>query len=276
MKYNNYKYITSEPLVAEVKQELKTYFEAGAVSEVLIPTFVDQALRKLNVLALRPEEAVVRIEDYKSEMPYDFYLLDYVLSYSSEVFWDVAVNSVVGTWYKDIQVDGCSTSSSVEMFERISIPMPGFRISMKDPKWIRVYFESTSLCTENCQNLKVSSTDIIKINQHKKISATFQEGCLYVKYFSRPVDDHGMVMIPEVLEVEEYVKSYLKFKFFEQMWHSVMDESSKQVETKLQYYKREQLEKLQAAYNILMSKTKQQMADSIVRTRNRFSKFHIQ
>ena len=60
------------------------------------------------------------------------------------------------------------------------------------------------------------------------------------------------------------------------MWHSVMDESSKQVETKLQYYKREQLEKLQAAYNILMSKTKQQMADSIVRTRNRFSKFHIQ
>jgi hypothetical protein len=85
-----------------------------------------------------------------------------------------------------------------------------------------------------------------------------------------------MVMIPEVLEVEEYVKSYLKFKFFEQMWHSVMDESSKQVESKLQYYKREQLEKLQAAYNILMSKTKQQMADSIVRTRNRFSKFHIQ
>jgi hypothetical protein len=208
-------------------------------------------------------------------MPYDFYLLDYVLSYSSDVFWDSAVSSVIGTWYKDIQVDGCSTESSVEMFERITIPMPGFRIMLKHPKWIRVYFDSTSLCTENCQNLKVSSTDIIKINQHKKISATFQEGCLYVKYFSRPVDDYGMVMIPEVMEVEEYVKSYLKYKFFEQMWHSVMDESSKQVEAKLQYYKREQLEKLQAAYNILMSKTKQQIADSIVRTRNRFSKFHI-
>jgi hypothetical protein len=275
MKYDNINYITSEPLIAEVKQELKSYFEAGAISEVLIPSFIDQALRKLKVLALRPEEAVVRIENYKSEMPYDFYLLDYVLSYSSEVFWEAAVDSVVGNWYKDIQVDGCSTTASVEMYETISIPMPGFRISMKDPKWIRVYFESTSLCTENCQNLKVTSADIIKINQHKKISATFQEGCLYVKYFSRPVDEHGIPMIPEVLEVEEYIKSYLKYKFFEQMWHSVMDESAKQVTDKLTYYKREQLEKLQAAYNYLMTKSKQQIADSIVRTRNRFSKFHI-
>jgi pyruvate dehydrogenase E1 component alpha subunit len=76
-------------------------------------------------------------------------------------------------------------------------------------------------------------------------------------------------------EVEEYIKSYLKYKFFEQMWHSVMDESAKQVTDKLTYYKREQLEKLQAAYNYLMTKSKQQIADSIVRTRNRFSKFHI-
>ena len=59
------------------------------------------------------------------------------------------------------------------------------------------------------------------------------------------------------------------------MWHSVMDESTKQVTDKLTYYKREQLEKLQAAFNYLMTKSKQQIADSIVRTRNRFSKFHI-
>lgn len=69
MKYANVEYITSEPLIAEVKQELKTYFEAGAISEVLIPSFIDQALRKLKVLALQPEEAVIRFENYKSELP---------------------------------------------------------------------------------------------------------------------------------------------------------------------------------------------------------------
>jgi hypothetical protein len=89
------------------------------------------------------------------------------------------------------------------------------------------------------------------------------------------VDDDGLPLVPEILEVEEYIKSYLKYKFFEQMWHSEMDESSKQVTDKLMYYKKEQLEKLQAAYNYLMTKTKQQIADNIVRTRNRFSKYHI-
>lgn len=276
MKYDNIEYITSEPLIAEVKQELKTYFEAGAVSEVLIPTFIDQALRKLKVLALNPEEAVIRFENYKSELPPDFYLLDYALSYSTDIYWDTAAGSMVGSWYKSIQSDGCiSGPSSIEMYEAITIPLPGFRISMQRPKWIRVYADSTSLCVENCENLKVSSTDIIKINKHKKASASFEEGCVYVRYFSRPVDDNGIPMIPEILEVEEYIKSYLKYKFFEQMWHSVMDESSKQVTDKLTYYKREQLDKLQAAFNYLMTKSKQQIADSIVRSRNRFSKFHI-
>jgi hypothetical protein len=275
MKYDNHKYITSEPLIAEVKQELKTYFEAGAISEVLIPTFIDQALRKLKVLALRPEEAVVRIEDYKGELPYDFTLLDYVLSYDTKVYWENGVNSMIGDWYKTIQTDGCTTSSNIEMFERITVPMPGFRIDMQKPKWIRVYYGSTSLCVDECQNLKTNSTDILKIDAHHKLSATFQEGCLYVRYFSRPTDEFGIPMIPEVLEVEEYVKAYLKFKFFEQLWHSVMDESTRQVESKLQYYKKDQYDKLQAAYNFLMTKTRQQMADAVVRTRKRFTKYHI-
>ena len=58
MKYDNVPFISSEPLIAEVKQELKSYFEAGAISEVLIPTFVDQALRKLRVMVLEPQELV--------------------------------------------------------------------------------------------------------------------------------------------------------------------------------------------------------------------------
>ena len=48
MKYDNTNFISSEPLVAEIKQELKSYFEAGAISEVLIPTFIDQALCNLS------------------------------------------------------------------------------------------------------------------------------------------------------------------------------------------------------------------------------------
>ena len=52
MHYEHINYISSDSIVAEVKQELKSYFEAGAISEVLIPTYIDQALKKLRVFAL--------------------------------------------------------------------------------------------------------------------------------------------------------------------------------------------------------------------------------
>ena len=278
MKYDNIPFISSETLVAEVKQELKTYFEAGAISEIMIPTFIDQALRKLKVLVLRPEEAIIRFENYKSELPYDFAMLDYAISYESDIFWQGGAHTFSGYWYKNMEGQ-CNTCdpchSNVETYETISVLTPGYRITMKHPRWIRVYFDSTSLCTENCENLKVSSTDIIKIGNNKKVSASFKTGCIYLRYFSRPMDDNHVPMVPEVLEVEEYIKSYLKYKFFEMMWHSVMDESTRQITEKLQYYKNEQYAKLQAALNFLMTKTRQQIADSIVRTRNRFSKFHI-
>jgi hypothetical protein len=36
MFYENLNYINAESLIAEVKQELKSYFESGAISEILI------------------------------------------------------------------------------------------------------------------------------------------------------------------------------------------------------------------------------------------------
>jgi hypothetical protein len=89
------------------------------------------------------------------------------------------------------------------------------------------------------------------------------------------MDEDGIPMIPEIYEVEEYVKAYLKFKFFETLWHSVIDESAKQVENKFQYYKNDQLAKLQAAFGFLMTPTKQQMADNVARLRTKFKRFHI-
>ena len=278
MNYANTNFISSEPLIAEVKQELKSYFEAGAISEVMIPTYVDQALRKLRVMVLKPEEVVLSFHDYKSELPCDFGLLDYAIYYDSEIAWSQGVNSVRGTWYKSIQcTNGCvDCGLKEEMYETVSVATPGFKITMKKPTWIKVYYGSKSLCVEDCPNLGFASNDVIQIHPNKTVTSTFENGCIYVRYFSRPMDDDNLPMVPEVLEVEEYIKSYLKFKFFEQLWHSVVDESQRQVEAKFQYYRQDQLNKLQAANGYLLTYTKQQMADNVVKMRNRFIKYHIQ
>ena len=276
MHYENINYISADSVVAEVKQELKTYFEAGAISEILIPTYIDQALKKLRVLALKPEEAVLHFTNYKSELPCDFVLLDRAMMYDHEVQWSAGVNSLQGYWYKSIDCVDCSScNTKEEIYETITVPGTGFKLIMKQPKWIRVYHASKQYCTEGCENLSVSSSNVLQIYNNSKVSSTFEDGCVYIKYFSRPVDDDGIPLIPEILEVEEYIKSYLKFKFFETLWHSIMDESVNQIVSKFQYYKNDQYSKLQAALGYLMTQSKQQMADNVARTKNRFTKFHI-
>jgi hypothetical protein len=277
MKYENINFISSVPLIAEVKQELKSYFEAGAISEVLIPTFIDQALRKLKVMVLVPEDVVLHFTNYKSELPCDFALLDRATLYDSDITFSSGMMSLKGYWYRSFEVlEGCvDCTPKTEFFEQLMIPTPGFKITMKNPKWVRVYHGSKSLCTEGCPNLNQPSPDIIQIYDNKTVSASFETGCVYVRYFSRPMDDDGIPTVPEVLEVEEYIKAYLKFKFFEMLWHSQIDESAAQVERKFQYYKQDQLAKLQAAFSYLLTKTKQQIADSVVKGRKQFVKFHI-
>jgi len=276
MKYEHINFIPAEALVAEVKQELKHYFEAGAISEVLIPTFVDQALRKLKVMVLQPEEVVLHFVNYKSELPCDFALLDRAAIYESDITFYSGINSLKGYWYQSIETAGCTTvEPKQEYFEQIVVPTPGFKIVMRQPRTVRVYHGSKTLCTEGCPNINTQSPDVLKIENNRTVSSTFEEGCVYVRYFSRPTDDDGIPMVPEILEVEEYIKSYLKFKFFEMLWHGVVDETVNQITNKFQYYKQDSLQKLQAAFAYLLTKTKQQSADSVVKGRNKFIKYHI-
>jgi hypothetical protein len=277
MKYENINFISSEPIVAEVKQELKSYFEAGAISEVLIPTFIDQSLRKLKVMVLQPEETVAHFVNYKSELPCDFALLDRAALYDSQIEFSSGITTMNGYFYmsSDCSFSGECCNDKTEYFEQIFVSNPGFKISMKMPRPIRVYHGSKALCTEQCANLYAPGPDIIQINNNRTMSASFEEGCIYVRYFARPTDEFGIPKIPEILEVEEYIKAYLKFKFFEMLWHSQLDESAAQIERKFQYYKQDQLAKLQAAFGYLLTKTKQQSADSVVKARNKFVKYHI-
>jgi hypothetical protein len=277
MKYENINFITSEPLIAEVKQELKSYFESGAISEVLIPTFIDQALRKLKVMVLTPEDLVVHFVNYKAELPCDFALLDRASLYDSNIEFNSGITTLKGYWYKSIEcTSGCDNCDPKdETFEQLWVPAPGFKITMKNPKPVRIYHGSKQLCTEGCENLYSPAPDIVQIHNNRTMSASFEEGCMYVRYFSRPMDEFEIPKVPEVFEVEEYIKAYLKFKFFETLWHSQLDESSVQVERKFQYYKQDQLGKLQAAFSYLLTKSKQQSADSVVKGRNKFIKYHI-
>ena len=45
--YNKYNFVSAEPTYAIVKEELKSYFDTGAVDDLLFPTYLNKCLDKL-------------------------------------------------------------------------------------------------------------------------------------------------------------------------------------------------------------------------------------
>ncbi len=283
MNYRNYKYINPETLFAEIKTELSSYFNSGAVNEVMFPTYVNQALRKLKYLSLKPESVVLHFVDYKSNLPEDFCLLDYAITYEFANELSGSVPTTTGYYSKQIECIGRCDSScfpdcdpKYEVFEKITIPSQiGInRIQLTKPAWVRVYYGSSEFCESNCPNLTKKSANVITIQDAGKVVSNFSKGCIFMRYFAKPTDDDGTPLIPEQLEIEEYIKSHIKFKLFEQLFNSVVDETFNQIQTKFNFYKSDSLNKLQAAWSILQP-TKQQSADSVARIRGRYKRFDI-
>jgi hypothetical protein len=45
--YYKYNFVSPEPVYSTVKEELKSYFDTGAIDDLLFPTYLDKALKKL-------------------------------------------------------------------------------------------------------------------------------------------------------------------------------------------------------------------------------------
>lgn len=270
---NHFNFISAEVIISEIKQELNSYFDSGSVKETLIPTHINAALRKLGILSLEQKEVMLPINHFLGYLPKDFmYVKDAFLCTESTTVTQ-ATPHFKNKYYKRVDCDGDCGPQVNEMFEVWEEYRQDEVITHSKPKLLRVHFGSKSYCASDCKGINQLDSDEIKIYD-KKIHTTFDKGNIIFKYYSQPFDEFGP-LIPEVVEIEEYIKYYIGFKLFEQLWNSVSDESVNIIERKLQYYKQNYMGKYESALNTLKTQSRQQLRDSIARQSNRYIKYYI-
>ena len=71
--YYKYNFISPEPIYSTVKEELKSYFDTGAVDDLLFPTYLDKCLKKLGKSSYVIAETALEIEDFQARLPDNFY-----------------------------------------------------------------------------------------------------------------------------------------------------------------------------------------------------------
>lgn len=71
--YSKYNFKSPEPIYAIVKEELKSYFDTGAIDDLLFPTYLNKCLGKLGKTAHAIVPVVLFIEDFTCRLPDNFH-----------------------------------------------------------------------------------------------------------------------------------------------------------------------------------------------------------
>jgi len=273
MDLTNVNYISAEPLVAQIKLQLKNYFESGVLTEALIPTFIDNALRKLGSLSLKPHQKyVINIKDYTGYLPSDFFKL--ILAYTYDYVYEFTgqVPATTG-WY--VRHDDCVSCTNCPnpggVYEEIRINSHTERVKLKNPKLVKVVY-SSEYCASDCPNKNYESLDEVVISGNR-VTTSFETGALYMNYFSKPLDDDGIPMIPEIVEVEDYIIAWVKFLLMELVLNGASPETYNQSMQKYQLYERQAFMKYESALNILKQQDRQQSIAQISRNKKQHLKF---
>ena len=270
--YYKYNFVSPEPVYSIVKEELKSYMDTGAVDDLLFPTYLDKALKKLGRTTYVITDEILFVEDFQARLPDNFYavreawMTTEVASYpyqsansfysqaSSETTIQLSPLTVGGTQCNNggCQDPGCNgtcmpvliqavykTNNSVARgFTHNYLLKPG-NISAKQ----HCDVEYTNNWDFNNQPIPVnnftpgsSSIDSFDIRDNKFVT-NFRNGVVHLIFYATEYDEIGNQLIPDNYRIREYVEAFLKFKVFEMLTNQTNDETFNQLQQKLMYHK---------------------------------------
>lgn len=242
--YYKYNFVSPEPLYSVVKEELRTYFEAGAVDDTMFSTWTDRALKKLGKATNKILETILHQEDFQSKLPPDFHgvreawlcthfqgVIQFPNAKYDQVFCKITP-----------EVDECNLCNDC-LPEILRVTYKHTEVgAIPNLKFKREYLlkpgniQTNEHCDLPCRNFGAVGPDSYDLRDNKFIT-TLRKGFVHLIYYSIDRDGEGYQMIPDNYWIQEYVKRFLKYKIFEQLWNQTTDETYNQIKQKMDYYK---------------------------------------
>lgn len=293
--YYKYDFVSPEPVFAIVREELKNYFDSGAVDDLMFPTYLNKCLNRLGKGTYKIVEEVLTIEDYQSKLPDNFYKL--------REAWACVV--IPGTAYRTPNsfYSQAASTDTIQVTPVISAGQPCTNTDCSDencpecmPELIQAVYKTNnevipvgvqrqyllkpgnistqSYCSNDCKNFGSNALDSFDIRDNKFV-VNFKNGTVYLILYVTDYDDLGGQLIPDNLRIKEYIEQYLKYKVFETLTNQVNDETYNQLERKMGYYKSLSDEAFILAENEIKKQTANQKITAIKRNLNALNRYEL-
>lgn len=261
--YYKYKFTSPQPIYAIVKEELKSYFDTGIVDDLMFPTYLNKCLRKLSRATKPISEVPLFIEDFEARLPDNFYAAREVWMcaevplrpfHDSSSYYSQSGTCVVQIAPVTIGGESCngscvdplcpdcselsfeqgvykSTNVTDRVFRQLYLLKPG-NISVRNRCSVD-YNKNWRSYGQTPGSNRIDSFDI----RDNKLITNFREGTVHLIFYAEDFDNCGDQLMPDNYRIEEYIEAFIKYKMFEVLSNLVNDETFKQIQLKLGYYK---------------------------------------
>lgn len=279
--YYKYEFVSPQPLYALVKEGFKSYFNSGAIDDLLFPIWTEKCLKKLRRGSYKINPLVMEIKDFEARLPDDFYAV--------REAW-LCTKCSQSYQLPNAQYQAVSTSTILSGPDVICDPcaeceFPGIiRALYKTTNTIFLEFKKEYLLKPG--NISVESNCTVGYNNSfvrdcpdtfdvrgNKFVTNFREGFVHLLYYAYSYDDSGYQLIPDSYDIWEYIEYFLKYKIYEQLHDQATDESVKQMRDKMTEYDVKQQEKFIMARTETMKETVYQKRKAIIRNSHRLDGF---
>lgn len=294
--YYKYNFVSPEPIYALVKEELKSYFDSGAVDDLLFPVYTNKCLEKLGKGSYVIREEVLFMEDYEARLPDNFYAVKEAwLCADMEGFPYRSPNSFYSqaASVDTIQVSpvivgdrACQNSQCDDPACNGTECMPVvIQAVYKTNQEVRRSFRKMYLlkpgnisvrnnCSLDCANFGSSAPDSFDIRDNKFVT-NFKTGTVYLVFYATDYDSQDNQLIPDNYRIKEYIEHYIKYKVFENLTHQATNETFNQIHQKMSYYKQLSDEAYIMAETEMKKQTAYQKQQRIKSTLNRLNRYEL-
>jgi hypothetical protein len=267
--YYRYNFISPEVVYSTVKEELKSYFDTGAIDDLMFPTYTDKCLRKLGRSSYVISEIALDIQDFEARLPDNFYAVreawmcteipqfpyQTANSFYSQALTEqtIQVSPVITDQVPcngNCPPDSCTCMPDIIQavyktnhqmtrgYKRSYLLKPG-NISARS-KCDVTYTDAWKFTATNPHLNEFTphsaGFDSFDIRDNKFVT-NFRCGIVHLVFYALEYDGGGNQMIPDNFRIREYIEAFIKYKIFETLSNQINDETFEQIQRKLAYYK---------------------------------------
>jgi len=310
--YYKYNFISPEPLYAIIKEELKSYFDTGAVDDLLFPVYTNKCLEKLGRASKPIVPVVLFVEDFVARLPDNFYAVREAWyctwtdggTYRSPNAYYTQTSDLNTIQVSPLTIGGVATCNNpicenpdcggeclVQVVQAVyktveELPRSSFKrsfllkpgnISMEtdcdyDYNETSALYGSTSSAGTPVPHS--ASFDSFDIHDNKFVT-TFRDGIVEVLMYADNFDNLGSQMIPDNYRIREFIEAFIKYKVFETLTNQVNDETFNQLQQKMVMYKQMADEAYILAESEIKKQTAYQKQNRIKKNLKRFDKYEL-